>query len=281
MAHVFIQKGFNMIRFAAAGFMCIDHYVQFEDRSYVTGNGVDVLFNLLDMRDDIIPAIVAAISDDDFGRWAMREFESRGFDMSRLDIIPGGDTTVYELLLTEDGDRVHHHVRPGVFKEYEFPRGSIDYLKNCGCIHTDLTGKLIPHLPEIAAAGTKIFFDFSKYALTNPAVQDILPHIECGLASFENDIEGGICFAQQAVKAGAKLMITTFGEQGSAAFDGKQLYRAGICPVENVVNTVGAGDSFFAGFIARYLDGAPVDLCLKSGAARAAQVIQTWKPYLE
>lgn len=270
-----------MIRFAAAGFVCIDHYAQFDGRSYVTGNGVDVLFNLLDMRDDIEPSVVAAVSDDYYGRWAEDEFKKRGFDMSRLDIIPGGATTVYELLLTEEGDRIHHHMEPGVFRDYVFPKSSIEFLKGCDCMHTDFTGKLTDHLPEIAAAGTKIFFDFSKKALTHPDTNRVLPYIECGLASFEDDIEAGTAFVQEAVKAGAKLMIATFGEKGSIAFDGRQLYRGGICRAEKLINTVGAGDSFFAGFIDGYLDGDAVDRCLERGAARSAKVIQTWKPYLE
>lgn len=270
-----------MKRFAAAGFMCIDHYPQFPDRSYVTGNGVDVLFNLLDMRDDIEPSVVAALSDDSLGRWAVSEFQKRGFDMSRLDVIPGGATTVYELLLTEEGDRVHNRVEPGVFKDYVFPESSIEFLKGCDLMHTDLTGKLIDRLPEIAAAGTKIFFDFSVRALTSPFTERVLPYIECGLASFENDFEGGRWFARHGVEAGAKLMIATFGEKGSLAYDGKRFYECGICPAESVVNTVGAGDSFFSGFISGYLDGAPTGECLKRGAARASKVIQTWKPYLE
>ncbi len=271
-----------MIRFAAAGFMCIDYYPQFKERSYsyVTGNGVDVLFNLLDMRDDIEPSVVAAVSDDDFGKWAVDEFTKRGFDMSRLDVIPGGATTVYELLLTEAGDRIHNHMEPGVFKDYSFPRESIEFLKNCDYMHTDFTGKLIDHLPEISAAGTKIFFDFSKKSLIHPDTERILPYIECGLASFEDDMEGGRRFITHGVEAGAKVMIATFGEKGSVAYDGERYYEGGICPVENVVNTVGAGDSFFSGFIAKYMDGAPIDECIKNGAERSAKVIQTWRPYL-
>ncbi len=269
-----------MIRFAAAGFMCIDHYPQFGGRSYVTGNGVDVLFNLLDMRKDIEASVVAAVGDDDFGRWAREEFGKRGIDMSRLEVLPGA-TTLYELLLTEEGDRVHHHMEPGVFRDYSFPEASIEFLKSCDYMHTDFTGKLIDRLPEISAAGTKVFFDFSKKALTHPDTSRVLPYIECGLASFEDDIEGGMRFVQDGVRAGAKLMIASFGEKGSIAFDGSWLHRGKICPADTIVNTVGAGDSFFAGFIDGYLDGASVDECLQRGAARAAKVIQTWKPYLD
>ena len=60
-----------MIKIAAAGFMCIDYWPQFDDRYYVTGNGVDVLFNLLDMRNDIAPSVVSVIGDDEYGKKAV------------------------------------------------------------------------------------------------------------------------------------------------------------------------------------------------------------------
>ena len=271
-----------MIKFAAAGFMCIDWYPQFEgtSRSYVTGNGVDVLFNLIDMRGDIEPSVVAAISDDELGKWAVREFEKRNFDMKYLDIVPGGATTTYEILL-KNGDRFHNHVERGIFENYEFSDEAVEFLCGCDCMHTDFTGHLIERLPQIHAAGTKIFFDFSKKSLIHPDTDKVLPYIECGLASFEDDEEGAVGFLKRGTALGAKLLIATFGEKGSLVYDGKEFTRGGIVPVTNLVNTVGAGDSFFAGFIARYLDGAPIPECIQSGAARSAAVIQTWKPYLE
>ena len=34
-----------MVKFAAAGYVCVDYYPDFNNRYYITGNGVDVLFN--------------------------------------------------------------------------------------------------------------------------------------------------------------------------------------------------------------------------------------------
>lgn len=48
-----------MVKFTAAGYVCIDYYPDFDNRCYVTGNGVDVLFNLLDMRNDVASSIVS------------------------------------------------------------------------------------------------------------------------------------------------------------------------------------------------------------------------------
>ena len=39
-----------MVKFAAAGYVCVDYYPDFNNRYYITGNGVDVLFNLLDIK---------------------------------------------------------------------------------------------------------------------------------------------------------------------------------------------------------------------------------------
>lgn len=33
-----------MVKFAAAGYVCVDYYPDFNNRYYITGNGVDVLF---------------------------------------------------------------------------------------------------------------------------------------------------------------------------------------------------------------------------------------------
>ena len=46
------KRRIEMIKIAAAGFMCIDYWPQFDDRYYVTGNGVDVLFNTIDQPTD-------------------------------------------------------------------------------------------------------------------------------------------------------------------------------------------------------------------------------------
>ena len=32
-----------MVKFAAAGYVCVDYYPDFNNRYYITGNGVDVL----------------------------------------------------------------------------------------------------------------------------------------------------------------------------------------------------------------------------------------------
>ena len=237
-----------MVKFTAAGYVCIDYYPDFDNRCYVTGNGVDVLFNLLDMRDDVASSIVSAVSDDDYGKMSLNAFKERGIDCSHLEIIPGGQT----------------------------PRVPLHLINND---HTDFTGRLIPRLEEIRKRGVKVFFDLSN-AVNHPDTKYVLSNIDCGLVSFEDNLEEGKEFLKYACSLGTKLMIATFGKNGSIAYDGSKFYKGDIVPVENVVNTVGAGDSYFAGFIAALIDEKPILDCMHSGAERAAQVISVFDPYL-
>ena len=62
----------------------------------------------------------------------------------------------------------------------------------------------------------------------------------------------------------ASIVAVKMGVDGGLAFDGESLDRAPVIPVD-VVDTVGAGDTFDAGFIYGFLQGWPLERCLKLG----------------
>ena len=268
-----------MIHFAAAGYVCIDYYPELDGRCYVTGNGVDVLFNLLGMRDDLEPSVVSAISDDLYGKMAAEAFSDKKINCSFLDVIPGGVTPCVDLYLRNGNDRVHNVFRDGVMTDYRFSDAAVDFLGQQDFVHTDFTGRLIPELERIRKAGARIAFDLS-FRREHPDMETVLSNIEVGLCSFEGDVEGGKEFLKYGCSLGAKIMIATFGEKGSLAYDGERFYRGEITPAEKVINTVGAGDSFFAGFLNAYMDGNDIPRCMESGARQAAKVVSVFEPYL-
>lgn len=45
------------------------------------------------------------------------------------------------------------------------------------------------------------------------------------------------------------------------------------------MNTVGAGDSFIAGFLYEILMGSDIEKCLDTGARVAAKVVSTFNPW--
>ena len=64
------------------------------------------------------------------------------------------------------------------------------------------------------------------------------------------------------------------------AWDGEKFYAGDIVKAE-VTNTVGAGDSFIAGFLYGILNGKTIEECLKKGAEVAASVVQVFEPWVE
>ena len=71
---------------------------------------------------------------------------------------------------------------------------------------------------------------------------------------------------------GAGLVTATLGENGSVAYDGKEFVTGGISGT-NVVDTLGAGDSYIAGFLSKALEGEPLKNCMEAGAEKAALTI--------
>ena len=59
----------------------------------------------------------------------------------------------------------------------------------------------------------------------------------------------------------------------------KNLYRGKAVPAKKVVNTVGAGDSFIAGFMEGVMKGMEILQCIENGAVLAASVVAQFEPY--
>ena len=66
-------------------------------------------------------------------------------------------------------------------------------------------------------------------------------------------------------------LVVTLGKKGAEAYDRTtKYYQSGI--QVDVVDTVGSGDAFLAGFVRTYLDGQPLARCLEVGCKLGAHV---------
>ena len=70
------------------------------------------------------------------------------------------------------------------------------------------------------------------------------------------------------------LGVVTRSERGCVIAKGNEVLTAPAFPVEEVVDTTGAGDLFAAGFLAGYTKGRDLVTCAKLGALAAAEIIQ-------
>ena len=72
-----------------------------------------------------------------------------------------------------------------------------------------------------------------------------------------------------ALKRRPQIVVATRGGKGSLAYDGESFYPGQIVPC-SVVDTMGAGDSFIAGFLMAWLKKESIPACMRAGAENAA-----------
>jgi sugar/nucleoside kinase (ribokinase family) len=70
------------------------------------------------------------------------------------------------------------------------------------------------------------------------------------------------------------LAAVTRSEKGAVIVRGQETYEVPAAPIENLVDTTGAGDLFAAGFLTGFTRGHPLDRCARLGALAASEIIQ-------
>ena len=107
----------------------------------------------------------------------------------------------------------------------------------------------------------------------SPLWQTLVPHLDFAFASAPQEDEALRLKMKAIVARGAGVVIVTLGENGSIAWDGAQFWRQAPEPV-TVIDTMGAGDSFIAGFLCGWSAGMTLPQAMAQGTACAAKTIQ-------
>lgn len=127
-----------------------------------------------------------------------------------------------------------------------------------------------------------------KVALTLSDTFCVERHREEFRALVENDVD--ILFANEdeiralyqvdsldealaQVRGRCEIVAVTRSEKGSLVTAGGTVHEVAAEPVERVVDTTGAGDSYAAGFLFGYTRGLELPLCARLGSIAAAEVI--------
>ena len=149
-----------------------------------------------------------------------------------------------------------------------------------------LTGSLPPHVPSEAyltwvmaarEAGVQVAVDASGVPL-RLALEGVPEVLKVTSNEFEEafDIppdDGGAGIparAAELLRSGVREVVVTRGAEGAMAFTPEGSYVARALTIEHVLTTVGCGDAFMAGLLARYLQGATVPSQLRLATAAAA-----------
>ena len=255
------------MKIACIGDNCIDSYDE-TGACYPGGNAVNVAVYL--RRLGMESSYVGAVGSDENGERLRRALLEKGVDVSRLRVIDGPTAVSHVRML--DGDRVFGEYEEGVMADFHPMQEDVDFL----CVHDLAAATLWGHaesvLPELRRRGIPTAFDASESPLCETA-RIALPHTTLFFFSDSNSEDDALRDKLRALRSmGPELVIATRGGRGSLAYDGTEFHTADAIPC-SVVDTLGAGDSYIAGFLAAWLSRQPVPICMTAGAKNAAVTI--------
>ena len=148
-----------------------------------------------------------------------------------------------------DGERVFGDYDEGVLEQYTLSSEDMDFISTHDVVVCDLWGKVGRFFGQLQQRGVKTAFDCA----TRPgdaACAEAIPYTDyLFFSSDDGDTETLRELMKVLHRQGPKLVIAMLGEQGSLCFDGQTFHSFGIVPCPNVVDTMGAGDSYIAGFL--------------------------------
>jgi len=261
----------------AVGFSCADVY-QDLGKFYPTGNGIDWGVHLARMGVPV--SVVSVVGTDGYGSKMREALSTENIDISHLRI-EEGDTCVMLMGLKNGIDRVHLKEIDGVMASYALTPDDDAFVRSHDMLHTDLFGNVLDHLRPWHEAGILSVMDFSVFSEDKEYhCEDHFPYVDYAFMSYDGDdmdhIHNWIAHVQQQ---GPRVVTATMGERGSLSYDGKRFYDGGIVVPPKVVNTVGAGDSYIAGFTYGLINGWDIPACQRKGAEVSSDVITKFEPY--
>jgi sugar/nucleoside kinase (ribokinase family) len=223
---------------------------------------------------------ITRVGRDSLGQTALDRLRAASVDVSRTSQSPSLDTGL-TVLLTHGGPR-HILTYPGCMAEMSMAHMDLDYLKSARHFHLSsyfLHRALVPEIPqlfrELRSAGLTISLDTND----DPAdrwqdgIQEVLELVDvlmpnereaCKLAGTE-DIETAI----EQLSSRVPLLVIKRGAKGATAVAGGRAVSVPAISVE-VVDPVGAGDTFNAGFLHQHVRGMSLTQCLAYGNLAAA-----------
>lgn len=258
------------MKIATVGDNCIDLYKNL-NQAFPGGNPVNVAVYFVRLGGEA--SYTGVVGDDEYGEFMIKALGHKKVNTSNIKVLPG-KTAVTQVKLI-DGDRVFGDYKEGVMADFELTDEDIDFLTSHDMVISGLWGMVEKDLYKIKEKGTPIAFDFAT-KLDDPVIENAIYNVDYAFFAYdEGDNDFIRNYMKKIQKKGPKLVIVTLGDQGSICYDGTRFIKYGIIPCD-VVDTMGAGDSYIAGFLFGILKGKKIEECMYIGAKNATITLQTY-----
>ena len=226
-------------------------------------------------------AFIGKIGKDNFAEVVLTSLERKNVDTSRI-IRSESLSTGATIVLNYDQDRANV-TYPGAMNDLRLE--DIDFEFLAGARHMHFANCFMQ--PGIRKDLTPLFRRAKELGLTTSLdtqwdpeekwelpLEELLPFVDVflpNMAEFKflsgsDTVEEGI----NKLKHFSHFIIIKNGSEGALGWDGKDLIEQPAFKNEQVIDCVGAGDSFDAGFIKDFIEEWPLKKCLETGALTGA-----------
>jgi len=276
----------DLILYGLPEVMAVDRELLAEDFRFTLGSSSAILaHNLAALGTKV--GFITKVGVDRLGAVAMEWLEEAGVDLSRVIAAAGSVQTGVTVLLHHGATR-HILTYPGLMAEMRVGELDVEYLASGRHFHVSslfLQKALRPDLPalcrELKRRGLSVSLDTNDDPEDGwgEPLEELLGIVDVFLPNEDeakritgtDDVEAAL-----AVLAGrVPVVAIKCGRRGALVQAGEQRWVAAPRMVEPV-DTIGAGDSFNAGFLKGYLEGISLLECAELGNATAA--LSTLRP---
>jgi fructoselysine 6-kinase len=177
--------------------------------------------------------------------------------------------------LNDEGDRIFIKSNKGGVQaklKLNLAVDDYEYIKSYDVVHTSIYSHLEEELP-LLKQHLPVSYDFSNH-FTTELLEKVCPHIQFAFISGSDlsEVETDELFLK-IHELGTPFIIITKGSKGVVMSHNNKRYNQGI-EEANVIDTLGAGDSFIAGFLTNHFNGVAIEETLKAAAQIAARTCE-------
>lgn len=256
------------MKLLSIGDNCIDNYSEL-GRRFPGGNSLNVA-----VYAHRVPGIeayyIGVMGDDEAGDFMVDQMRREGLHTDGV-VRQHGESAVTTILI-RGGDRIFANYVEGVQKEAKFPPALLPKVRTYDLVHYSVWGFGREHIPELKRGNRPLLScDFSNQ-LQHEALE-AMPRLDYSFFSGKELITKGLDPEEKLRELKARtpgLVVMTLGEHGSLVYDGEKVYKGEAKPVE-VVDTLGAGDSYIAAFLCARLKGASIPAAIEEGHTAATE----------
>lgn len=234
-------------------------------------------------------AFIGQIADDQLGKVFRHDLTATGVAFTTPDRAGDPPTARCLILVTPDGQRTMNtylgasqHLGRDALDKALIEDSAILYLEGY-LWNADASREAMAEAIAIARnAGRKVAFTLSDSFVVHlhgddfrrmmaAGEIDILFCNEAEIAALAGTEDYDAAVAQ--VAAQVPLLVATRGEHGACAVQGGTVTHVAAEPIDQVIDTTGAGDLFAAGFLSGLAEGRSMEQCLTMGAVCARAII--------